>query len=372
MKRLFIVKLLIIFAVLFLLEYIILSCLKIEHEKLIENMIQLMTLNVACLAFYTWCEDNRRSNIELIFAFDKRWDEIIEIIDDEFNKTKNEFAEKKADNEDKEYLRQLKKTQEKLKFLLEKMNYFEAKNKQEKSFIDFNSVVDGIDESVNLIFDLEKINSDKLKEIFYLYKKNLEDIKHYIGRTEIYRNTDIIAKIEKTIENIDSYENADSQEKDSEPIIADTHKDYICNKKVIGISIGNNRYFKPIAGSNTYVFTSRNWNEEDADNYGTWYAIPDKVKNSMDENENKDYYFIVREANERNEYPYLKINNKNLKKLITEKNKTTNDNCIHFYFKWNKNNSNSNVTDERSGVPLPIGTYELDKAELKGNILFEK
>lgn len=95
MKRLFIVKLLIIFAVLFLLEYIILSCLKIEREKLIENMIQLMTLNVACLAFYTWCEDNRRSNIELIFAFDKRWDEIIEIIDDEFNKTKNEFAEKK-------------------------------------------------------------------------------------------------------------------------------------------------------------------------------------------------------------------------------------------------------------------------------------
>lgn len=259
-----------------------------------------------------------------------------------------------------------------MKFLLEKMNYFEAKNKQEKSFIDFNSVVDGIDESVNLIFDLEKINSDKLKEIFYLYKKNLEDIKHYIGRTEIYRNTDIIAKIEKTIENIDSYENADSQEKDSEPIIADTYKDYICNKKVIGISIGNNRYFKPRAGSNNYVFTSRNWNEEDADNYGTWYAIPDKVKNSMDENENKDYYFIVREANERNEYPYLKITNENLKKLITEKNKTTNDNCIHFYFKWNKNNFNSKVTDERSGVPLPMGTYELGTAELNGKRLIEK
>ena len=259
-----------------------------------------------------------------------------------------------------------------MRFLLEKMNYFEAKNKQEKSFIDFNSVVDGIDESVNLIFDLEKINSDKLKEIFYLYKKNLEDIKHYIGRTEIYRNTDIISKIEKTIENIDSYENADSQEKDSEPIIADTYKDFICNKKVIGISIGNNRYFKPRAGSNNYVFTSRNWNEEDADNYGTWYAIPDKVKNSMDENENKDYYFIVREANERNEYPFLKITNENLKKLITEKNKTTNDNCIHFYFKWNKNNLNSEVTDERSGVPLPMGTYDLGTAELNGKRLIEK
>ncbi len=374
MKRLFIVKLLIIFAVLFLLEYIILSCLKIEREKLIENMIQLMTLNVACLAFYTWCEDNRRSNIELIFAFDKRWDEIIEIIDDEFNKTKNEFAEKKADNEDKEYLRQLKKTQEKLKFLLEKMNYFEAKNKQEKSFIDFNPVVDGIDESVNLIFDLERINSDKLKEIFYLYKKNLEDIKHYIGRTEIYRNTDIKAKIEKTIENIASYENADSQEKDSEPIIADTYKDYICNKKVIGISIGNNRYFKPKADSNHYVYTSRNWNEEDNENYGTWYTIPKTGKGSV--SCNKDYYFIVREANEENLYPYLFITNENLKSLIehkeNEENKNTGDNLIHFYFKWNKYDYTLKVTDERSGLDLPTDECELGEAELKGKTLYKK
>ena len=87
-------------------------------------MIQLMTLNVACLAFYTWCEDNRRSNIELIFAFDKRWDEIIEIIDDEFNKTKNEFAEKKADNEDKEYLRQLKKNSGKVEVFTRKNELF--------------------------------------------------------------------------------------------------------------------------------------------------------------------------------------------------------------------------------------------------------
>ena len=50
------------------------------------------------------------------------------------------------------------------------MNYFEGKNTQEKSYIDFNSVVDGIDESVSLIFDLEKINTEKLKEIFDLYK----------------------------------------------------------------------------------------------------------------------------------------------------------------------------------------------------------
>lgn len=57
-----------------------------------------------------------------------------------------------------------------MKFLLEKMNYFEGKNTQEKSYIDFNSVVDGIDESVSLIFDLEKINTEKLKEIFDLYK----------------------------------------------------------------------------------------------------------------------------------------------------------------------------------------------------------
>lgn len=94
------------FVVLFIIEFVILIILGIEFEKIIEYMIQLMTLNVACYAFYTWYEDNRRSNVELIFAFDKSWDEIIEIIDDEFNKTKKEFAEKKADSEDKEYLRQ--------------------------------------------------------------------------------------------------------------------------------------------------------------------------------------------------------------------------------------------------------------------------
>lgn len=32
--------------------------------------------------------------------------------------------------------------------------------------------------------------------------------------------------------------------------------------------------------------------------------------------EDKYYYFIVREANERNEYPYLKISSEKLKELI--------------------------------------------------------
>lgn len=30
-----------------------------------------MILNVAGLAFYTWYEDNGRSNVELVFEFDK-------------------------------------------------------------------------------------------------------------------------------------------------------------------------------------------------------------------------------------------------------------------------------------------------------------
>ena len=117
MKNKFIVKLLIIFIVLILIEFFIVWLLGMDCAKMIENMIQFMILDVAGLAFYTWYEDNRRSNVELVFAFDKRWDEIIEIIDDKFCKIKKEFAEKKADNENKDYLRQLKKTQDKLKFL---------------------------------------------------------------------------------------------------------------------------------------------------------------------------------------------------------------------------------------------------------------
>lgn len=123
------------------------------------------------------------------------------------------------------------------------MNYFEGKNTQEKSYIDFNSVVDGIDESVSLIFDLEKINTEKLKEIFDLYKNNLDDIKYYIEKAKIYSDTDKIKeKIEKTIENINSYKNIDSYEKDGEAISTDTCNDGRCNQNVIGVSVGNNRY----------------------------------------------------------------------------------------------------------------------------------
>lgn len=121
MKNRFIVRLLILFVLSSLIELFLLIYWAIGCEKIIENIIQFMLLNVAILAFYTWYEDNRRLNIELVFEFDKRWDEIIKIIDDEFNKIKKEFADKKAEIEDRKYLNQLsslKRTQNKLKFLL--------------------------------------------------------------------------------------------------------------------------------------------------------------------------------------------------------------------------------------------------------------
>lgn len=55
-----------------------------------------MILNVAGLAFYTWYEDNGRSNVELVFEFDKWLDEIIEIIDDKFCKIKERICRKKG------------------------------------------------------------------------------------------------------------------------------------------------------------------------------------------------------------------------------------------------------------------------------------
>ena len=97
----------------------------------------------------------------------------------------------------------------------------------------------------------------------------------------------------------------------------------------------------------------------------------------------KDYYFIVREANDKNEYPYLYINKDNFKNLINIKqgekqdkkqdrnNKSSDDNCIHFYFKWNKNGDTSKVTDERSDITLEDGTYELGKAKLENGSLIK-
>lgn len=368
MKNRFMVKLLITCIGLFLIEYFILWYLEIDREKMIENMIQLMILNVAGLAFYTWYEDNRRSNVELVFAFDRRWDEIIKIIDDELSKITKEFAKDKADNKNKEYLMQLKKTQNKLRFLLKKINYYEGKNIKEKSYIDLNSVVEGMNEAITLILDTER-NKKKIKEILDIYKNNLENIKDYINKTNIYTDDDqIIKNVEKVIEYIKNFEDDNEDDTNDSENRTDINDKEACDG-IIGTSVGNNRYFKPKADSNHYVYTSRNWNEEDNENYGTWYTIPKTGKGSV--NYKKDYYFIVREANEENLYPYLFIENGNLKKMIKKKNKTTGDNLIHFYFKWNKYDYTLKVTDERNGITLPKGKYELGEAELKGKTLYK-
>ena len=383
MKNKFIVKLLIIFIVLILIEFFIVWLLGMDCAKMIENMIQFMILDVAGLAFYTWYEDNRRSNVELVFAFDKRWDEIIEIIDDKFCKIKKEFAEKKADNENKDYLRQLKKTQDKLKFLLEKINYYEGKYAKEKSYIDLKSVIEGINEAVTLITDIENKNTEKTKNVLDLYKNNLENIKDYISRADIYSDAnEIIDNIKKIIEDINIFENVNDYTNEINHKENKTNKNdkEDCGSNVIGESIGNNRYFKPGDELNHYVFTSRNWNDENNEYYGTWYRVPRPEGGVYS---GKDYYFIVREANDKNEYPYLYINKDNFKNLINIKqgekqdkkqdrnNKSSDDNCIHFYFKWNKNGDTSKVTDERSDITLEDGTYELGKAKLENGSLIK-
>ena len=369
MKNRFIVRLLILFVLSSLIELFLLIYWAIGCEKIIENIIQFMLLNVAILAFYTCYEDNRRLNIELVFEFDKRWDEIIKIIDDEFNKIKKEFADKKAEIEDRKYLNQLsslKRTQNKLKFLLEKINHYEDKNIKVKSYIDIYSVVNGIEEAVDLILDVKKLNSEPLKELLDLYKQNLGNINEYIKRIDSYKDSDkMTCTIDTLIENIDIYTNEDTNE-DTE---VSTNSEDSESKILIGESVGNNRYFKSKDESNI-ILTSRNWNEEDNEKYVTWYRIPKKGKKSLDDK--KDYYFIVREANENNEFPYLYISNNNLKDLVQEKDiKNTDDNSIHFYFKWDKKNYELGVIDERNGITLEADKYELGKVQLRDEKLFK-
>ena len=171
----------------------------------------------------------------------------------------------------------------------------------------------------------------------------------------------IIADIESYIKENDS--NGNYEEK------IDNNK----YKKLIGESVRNNRYFKSSDNLNL-IFTSRNWNESNNDIYETWYTIPKEGKRSLEEG--KNYYFIVREMNEKNEFSYLYLSYENIKNLVNKKNDTNNkletdDNYIHFYFKWNKYDNDSLVTDTRNNIKLKENTYELGKLQLKGKQLFK-
>lgn len=247
-----------------------------------------------------------------------------------------------------------------------KINHYEDKNIKVKSYIDIYSVVNGIEEAVDLILDVKKLNSEPLKELLDLYKQNLGNINEYIKRIDSYKDSDkMTCTIDTLIENIDIYTNEDTNE-DTE---VSTNSEDSESKILIGESVGNNRYFKSKDESNI-ILTSRNWNEEDNEKYVTWYRIPKKGKKSLDDK--KDYYFIVREANENNEFPYLYISNNNLKDLVQEKDiKNTDDNSIHFYFKWDKKNYELGVIDERNGITLEADKYELGKVQLRDEKLFK-
>lgn len=349
------------------------------NETIVENLIQCMILNVAVLAFYTWNEDNKLSNIELVFEFDKRWDEIIKIIDEEFNSIKKEISDKKAEIEDNEYLAKLellKETQIKLKFLLDKISYYESNifgNKTKiKSYIDFDYAINSIAEATNLIFEINISNIEVSKgrrELLELYKQNLNGIKDYVNEIFVYKKDyNKIKDIDMIITDIESYIKENDSNGNYEEKI-DNNK----YKKLIGESVRNNRYFKSSDNLNL-IFTSRNWNESNNDIYETWYTIPKEGKRSLEEG--KNYYFIVREMNEKNEFSYLYLSYENIKNLVNKKNDTNNnletdDNYIHFYFKWNKYDNDSLVTDTRNNIKLKENTYELGKLQLKGKQLFK-
>lgn len=119
------------------------------------------------------------------------------------------------------------------------------------------------------------------------------------------------------------------------------------------------------------IFTSRNWHEGNDNIYETWYSVPKRCLQDK-----KDYYFIVREPNEKDEYPFLRLRNNQLVEFVNRKSNkekmvlAPDENYIHFYFKWNKVLKNTSVKDTRSDIILEKGTYELGKAQLRDGQLF--
>lgn len=351
------------FVVASLMEGCVLCSLNMECHKKIENIIQFMLLNVAILAFYTWHEDNKRSNVELAFEFDKRWEEMITIIRKEIDEIEKESHDKKADIDVKKYLKKLEQTQGNLKFFLEKIKYYADKN-VENSYIDIISILNKLEESATLIIDISDKNPEERNIVLKFYKENLEEIYTYIERTKIYKNSDEMKSRIDDIKNIIESCNENSTESSD-----DNPKS---SKKLIGKSVGNVRYFKSTNESNI-LFTSRNWNGENSEKYGTWYTIPKTGERSLKETEDKDkgYYFIVREVDKNNEFPYLYISNKGLRELFKKKKMDTDDNYVHLYFNWYKDNYALGVTDERDAIELDKGTFELGKAKLVDGNLYK-
>lgn len=360
MKYRSIVKLLVIDFLFIVGGYMILKYMNIEREKTIENMIQIMILIVAGSAFYTWYVDNKRSNVELVFQFDKRWDELIKIIGDECDEASAEVKKNLANNNNSKFLEKLEEPQERLKFFLEKIEYYGSKH-VEKSYIDIVSIVKKIGKSVELLIDIADIDSKEKGKVLDLYRHNLEAIKDYIKVTKIYKEPDELChRIDNIIEIIDNYNN------NSDDCYLGT------SKNIIGKAVGDARYFKSTDKLNV-LFTSRNWNEEDTEKYTTWYTIPKEGDRSWDTK--KNFYFIVREKNEKNEYPYLYISNNELIKLIKNVNEQdsieNNDKYIHFYFTWHKKyDNNKGVYDSRNKMDLGDITYKLGKAKLKDDNLY--
>ena len=361
MKDRLIVKLLAIDFMFFIIGYMILRYMNIEREKTIENMIQIMILIVAGSAFYTWYVDNKRSNVELVFLFDKRWDELIKIIGDECDEASAKVKQNLADNNNNKLLYRLEEPQERLKFFLEKIEYYGNKH-VEKSYIDIVSIVKKIGKSVELLIDIVDIDSNEKAKVLNLYKHNLAHLKSYIEETKIYKNPGIMCdQIDTIIEIIDNNNNNNSDDSNLGG-----------SENIIGKAVGNDRYFNSTDKSNI-LFTSRNWNEEDTEKYTTWYAIPKEGDRSWDTE--KNFYFIVREKNEKDEYPYLYISNNELIKLIekieAKDNMKKNDKYIHFYFTWYKKyDNNEEVYDARNQIRLGDKTYKLGGAKLEKGKLY--
>lgn len=363
------------FCILTFIEIIILVGFNFPLNTIIEHMIQLMLFNVALLAFFTWSEDNKISNLGLVFEFDKRWDETITLIDNEFNSIKENINEKKAEMKVEEYLKQLElleNTQKKLKLLLKKIEYYETQNTKLKSYIDIDSTVIGIRKAVNLISEINISSSEisiNKQNLLELYKNNLITIYEYVNKINSEREYEEKDKIKELIFDIKSIIEENKNDENSNE---DMHKDSDGNnannkyQTLIGRPVGNNRYFVPSENNeSSLIFTSRNWNEENEGKISTWYTVPKKDKKSIEEN--KDYYFIVREENLNNEFPYIYISNEKLKELISKKKNEAvenNDDYYHFYFNWDKNYNNSVVRDERAEIELEKGMYRLGWAKL--------
>lgn len=95
----------------------------------------------------------------------------------------------------------MKNSQQKLRFLLDKIKYYEGNffEKKIKSYIDFGSAISNISESADLIFEINKSNFEILnsrKELLNLYKDNLEEIKRYLEKSEYRKNNGIIKNYE--------------------------------------------------------------------------------------------------------------------------------------------------------------------------------